>query len=88
VTEIPGHVPLIDQLRDRYRHRAEHYAHDHEGAEIPEDPEERDHEAIRREVLNAERVAVIELRDRGVISEEALRSVERDLDLEVLRRDV
>ena len=88
VTEIPGHVPLIDQLRDRYTHRAEHYAHDHDGAEIPEDPEERDHEAIRREVLNAERVAVLELRDRGVISEDALRGVERDLDLEVLRRDV
>jgi Na+/H+ antiporter len=88
VTEIPGHVPLIDQLRDRYSHRAEHYAHDHEGPEASEDPEERDHEAIRRAVLTAERLAVIEMRDRGLISDEALRRVERDLDLEEVRRDI
>jgi Na+/H+ antiporter len=88
VSEVPGHVPLIDQLRDRYAHRAEHYAHDHEGPEAAEDPEERDHEAIRRAVLTAERLAVIEMRDRGVISDEALRRVERDLDLEEVRRDI
>jgi CPA1 family monovalent cation:H+ antiporter len=88
VTEIPGHVLLIDQLRDRYRHRAEHYAHGHESEEVPEDPEEREHEAIRRAALAAERVAILELRDRGLISDVALRRVERDLDLEELRRDV
>lgn len=88
VTEVPGHLPLIDQLRERYRHRAEHYVHAHDTDELPVDPEERDHEKIRRAVLAAERLAVIELRDRGVISDEALRRVERDLDLEELRRDV
>ena len=88
VTEIPGHLQLIDQLRDRYRHRAEHYSHEHEEDDIPVDPEERDHEAIRRAVLSAERLAIIGLRDTGVISDEAMRSVERDLDLEELRRDV
>jgi CPA1 family monovalent cation:H+ antiporter len=91
VTDVPGHLPLIEQLRDRYSHRAEHYVHDHghDGTgEAPVDPEERDHEAIRRAVLAAERVAIIELRDGGVISDEVLRRVERDLDLEELRRDV
>ena len=88
VTEIPGHVQLIDQLRDRYRHRAEHYVHEHEDQDIPVDPEERDHEAIRRAVLSSERLAIIGLRDKGVISDEAMRRVERDLDLEELRRDV
>jgi CPA1 family monovalent cation:H+ antiporter len=88
VTEIPGHVELIDQLRDRYRHRADHYTHGHETEDAAEDPEERDHEAIRRAVLAAERLAILELRDRGVISDDALRRVERDLDLEELRRDV
>ncbi|HEX7171394.1 MAG TPA: Na+/H+ antiporter [Candidatus Limnocylindria bacterium] len=87
VTEVPGHLPLIEQLRDRYRHRAEHYVHAR-GSEAPEDPEERDHEAIRRAVLTAERIAVLSLRDRGVISDEALRRVERDLDLEEIRRDI
>lgn len=88
VTDVPGHLPLIDQLRDRYRHRAEHYVHAHGEVDQPVDAEERDHEAIRRAVLAAERLAIIELRDRGVIGDEALRRVERDLDLEELRRDV
>jgi CPA1 family monovalent cation:H+ antiporter len=88
VTEVPGHRPLIDQLRERYRHRAEHYELSHAGDDVIEDPEERDHEAIRRAVLAAERLAVVELRNRGVISDEAMRRVERDLDLEELRRDV
>jgi CPA1 family monovalent cation:H+ antiporter len=55
---------------------------------MPVDAEERDHEAIRHAVLTAERLAVIELRDRGVIGDEALRRVQHDLDLEDLRRDV
>jgi monovalent cation/hydrogen antiporter len=90
VSEVPGHLPLIEQLRDRYRHRAEHYqhAHDAEGEGEPIDDEERDHEAIRRAVLAAERLAVISMRDSGVISDEAMRRVERDLDLEELRRDL
>jgi Na+/H+ antiporter len=88
VSEVPGHRPLIDQLRDRYAHRAEHYVHAHDGGEVGIDPEEHDHEQIRRAVLAAERVAIIGLRDRGVIGDEALRTVERDLDLEELRRDV
>ena len=86
-TEVPGHLPLIEQLRDRYRHRAEHYVHAHGEGDAAEDPEERDHESIRRGVLNAERFAILSLRDRGVISDEALRRVERDLDLDELRRD-
>ena len=88
VDEIPGHVPLIEQLRDRYRHRAEHYVHAHGDEDAPEDPEERDHDAIRRAVLAAERGAMLELLDQGEISDDVLRRVERDLDLEELRRDV
>ena len=44
-----------------------------------------EHRIIRRAVIDAERDAVISLRDRGVISDEVLRRVERDLDLEELR---
>lgn len=87
--EIPGHRPLIDQLRDRYEHRAEHYVHAHGDETLPDDDaEEVEHEAIRRAVLAAERTAVLELRDRGIVGDEALRALERDLDLEELRRDI
>lgn len=41
---------------------------------------------LKREILNAERAAVINLRDRGRIDDETLRLVERELDLEELRR--
>lgn len=36
-------------------------------------------------MLGAQREAVIRLRDAGVINDETLRSIERDLDLEAVR---
>jgi monovalent cation/hydrogen antiporter len=42
---------------------------------------------LRRELLEAERHAVLELRNTGEISDEVMRRVERDLDLEVSRLD-
>ncbi|HZO61393.1 MAG TPA: Na+/H+ antiporter [Gaiellaceae bacterium] len=42
---------------------------------------------LRRELLEAERHAVVELRNTGEISDEVMRRVERDLDLEVSRLD-
>ena len=44
-----------------------------------------DHRAIRAALLVAQREAVIRLRDDGVINDETLRLIERDLDLEALR---
>lgn len=93
--EVPGHLPLIDQLKDRYLHRGEHLVHDHREETASNDPDERtpaeveelEHDEIRRAVITAERVAVLALRDRGEISDEALRAVERDLDLDELRRE-
>jgi CPA1 family monovalent cation:H+ antiporter len=42
---------------------------------------------LRRELLEAERRAVLELRNTGEISDEVMRKVERDLDLEFSRLD-
>jgi hypothetical protein len=93
---------MINQLRDRYRHQGEHLAHEHDdddgdradtygvaatAALTPEEVEEMEHDDIRRAVIAAQRVALIALRDRGEIGDEALRSVERDLDLDELRRE-
>ena len=92
-SEVPGHLPLIDQLKDRYEHRGEHIHDDGEPTQseqddlTPEQVEEMEHDEIRRSVISAERLAVLELRDRGEISDEALRAVERDLDLDELRRE-
>jgi len=95
-SEVPGHLPLIDQLKERYEHRGEHLVHD-DGDEptpnvadeemTPEQVEELEHDEIRRAVISAERLAVLDLRDRGEISDDALRRIERDLDLDELRRE-
>jgi CPA1 family monovalent cation:H+ antiporter len=85
--EWPGHLELIDQMRARFQHTTEHLEHDHEAGEVPMDQEQIEHAAIRTAVIDAQRVAVIDLRDRGVISDEAMRQVERELDLEELRAE-
>jgi monovalent cation/hydrogen antiporter len=82
----PGHIELMDQLRDRYAHRARHDEQHHEDGGAAEQ-ELLEHGLIRREVIDAERQAAHDLHDRGVITEQVLRRIERDLDLEDLRME-
>lgn len=84
VEDWPGHLPLINQLRERYRH-----ANEHIGASTDEaaDTELIEHRKIRHGLIEAQRMTLIELRDRGEISDEVQRRVERDLDLEELRME-
>ncbi len=84
--EWPGHLELIDQLRDRYTHRARHdEAHHEDGGAAEQELLEHGH--IRRAVIDAERRSAFDLHDRGVITDEVLRRLERDLDLEDLRME-
>jgi hypothetical protein len=46
-----------------------------------------EHHVIRREVIDAERAAVLGLRERGEIDDETWRRIERDLDLEEPRME-
>ena len=78
------HIPLIENLEERYRHRVEHLPMS-PGADTESDQERLEHRAILSAVINAERETVIGLRDRGVIHDEILRRLERELDLEELR---
>jgi CPA1 family monovalent cation:H+ antiporter len=86
--QYPGHRELIDQLRARYDHEASHIW-PHSGGP-PDDVEQEalDHFEIRTAVLDAEREAVIRLRDEGVIGDGVLHRIERDLDLEAIRSGV
>ena len=47
-----------------------------------------DYQRLRRELLDAERDAVVELRRTGHIDDDVMRRVVRDLDLEDARLDV
>jgi CPA1 family monovalent cation:H+ antiporter len=83
----PTHQPLLDRLESGLRDRDRHLA-----TEDPEETEERrqertEHEEIQSGVITAQRTAVIELRDRGEINDQTLRTIERELDLEELRME-
>lgn len=89
-----------ERMRGLYTYRRDRFlarARDRFGADLgspsgvggDEDPEERsgDYQRLLRELVRAQRGALLELRDSGEIADEALRRVEHDLDLEEARLD-
>jgi CPA1 family monovalent cation:H+ antiporter len=92
--EWPDHLPLIDTLRAQYAHRTSHLGEHVDRADGSHQPrasaaeqELIEHRAIRHAVIEAERAAVLGLRDNGEIGDDVLREIERDLDLEELRME-
>jgi CPA1 family monovalent cation:H+ antiporter len=86
--EWPGHLELIDALRAQYGHRASHVEMHH--SDIPLDESEQElleHRQIRGSVIEAEREALNQMRERGALSDDVFRRLERDLDLEELRME-
>jgi monovalent cation/hydrogen antiporter len=87
---------VVDELRHRHQHRARRWETRERrlNSELigRHDPDAGDDGAgerhaigyhrLRAAMIDAERRAVVELRDRGVIGAEVLRRIERDLDLE------
>ncbi len=78
-----------ERLRRQYRFRsnrfqARYHGNDEDGVE------ERSarYQRLRRELLDAERHAVVTLRNEGVITEEVMQRVQRDIDLEDSRLDL
>jgi monovalent cation/hydrogen antiporter len=76
----------VEQIRAMYNVRIQRFQ-----ARLRHDGEEHYEEnaalmrRLQRELLNEERRAIIELRDREVINDDVLRDIERDIDLEELR---
>jgi len=83
----PGHTPLIDRLESGLRDRMQHLATDDEAETADRQQERVEHEQIQLAIIRAQRVAVIDMRDRGEINDDTLREVERELDLEELRME-
>jgi CPA1 family monovalent cation:H+ antiporter len=84
-----GHDELIDRLRLEYVHRTEHL-NEPEAPDATDAAEQEriEHREIVRSVVEAEREALLRLRERGAVSDETFRRLERDLDLAELRTDV
>lgn len=92
----PTHLPLIAALRAQYEHRATHLAAFSDGpggdgqtGATREEAEQEllEHHLIRRAVIEAERAAVLHLRENGEINDTTWRELQRELDLEELRMD-
>ena len=77
-----------ERLRGQYRFRIDRFS-----ARIDPDGDGKiekrslKYQRLRRELIDVERHAVVEMRNAGEISDEVMRRVERDLDLEVSRLD-
>jgi len=77
-----------ERLRGTYRFRQTRFRARLDGQD-DDGVEERSQQfqRLRRELLSAERDAVLHLRNEGVITEEVMQRVQRDLDLEDSRLD-
>ena len=84
----PNHMEVIDALRAQYSHRATDIAQ-HHGEQAADESEQEllEHRIIRSAVIDAEREAILRLRETGGLGDEVFRKIERDLDLEELRME-
>jgi CPA1 family monovalent cation:H+ antiporter len=73
-----------DRMRGLYDYRRRRYAARFDGSGEHEEYESRsaDYQRLRAELLDAERAMLLDLRRKGVINDDVMRRVERDLDLE------
>ena len=78
-----------ERIRGQYRFRATRFRARYEGNDV-DGSEERSaaFQRLRRELLDAERQAVVALRNNGVITQEVMNRVQRDIDLEDSRLDL
>ena len=76
-----------ERMRAIYDYRRRRFSARVENHDSAAEYEERatDFQRLRRELLDAERAAVLDLRRKGVINDQVMRAVERDLDLEHTR---
>jgi CPA1 family monovalent cation:H+ antiporter len=79
-----------ERMRGMYGYRRDRFTARQDGTSDGAGYEERsaDFQRLRRELLEAERRALLKLRSGGEISDEVMRRVERDLDLEDSRLEV
>jgi monovalent cation/hydrogen antiporter len=78
----------LERMRGQYRFRSNRFRARYDGVD-EEGVEDRSaaYQRLRRELLAAERTAVLRLRNEGIITEEVMQRVQRDIDLEDSRLD-
>jgi len=77
---------MVEHLRKHYQLRIQRLtARAHGPAQGSREDRVAGYRALREELLAAERATIVELRDEGVIDDETMHRIERDLDLEEVR---
>lgn len=86
-----GDEALVNRLRKRHVHRIHRYGTEGEGpaaaADHDDDRLAADYRRIRSEMIAAERDELIRLRDENVISDDVMRQIQHELDLEQMLLD-
>jgi monovalent cation/hydrogen antiporter len=77
-----------ERFRGLYRFRINRFSEPYKGGDGSVEQRSQDYQRLRRELLEAERRTVVAMRNEGAISNDVMRKVERDLDLEDSRLDV
>jgi len=85
---VDGIAPaMVEPVRGFYRRRVERYTHEIEQRATgkPVTPPQVSVTSIELEALDAEHQLLIKLRDDGLISDDVLRELQRDIDLATIR---
>jgi monovalent cation/hydrogen antiporter len=84
------HPDSAERLRGAYGFRVNRFRERLDGDGARGEVEERSarYQRVRRELLDAERGAVVALRNSGLINDDVMNRVQRDIDLEASRLDV
>jgi hypothetical protein len=77
-----------DRTRGLYRFRSDRFAQRLDGTAGEIEQQSQQYQRLRRELFDAERDAVLELRRAGVISDDVMNRVLRDIALEDVRLDI
>ncbi len=79
----------VERMRGSYNFRSRRFRARFEGVDGDgEEERSQAYQRLRRELLDAERGAVLALRNEGLITEEVMQRVQRDIDLEDSRLDL
>jgi CPA1 family monovalent cation:H+ antiporter len=80
----------VERMRGLYEYRNRRFRARFDENEDGEEYEARSqqYQRVRREALQAERNAIVEMRDSGLISSDTMHRIERDLDLEDARLEI
>ncbi len=79
----------LDRLRRMYGYRQSRFAARRDGGDVDGfESRSEAYQRILREIINAQRRALVRLRKEGAISDQVMRRVERELDLEDTRLEI